>query len=105
MTLDANVPAMHNDELLQHPYCRWLAFLSRSSSAAGALQDRGGDQSSARDLRRNEAAPFVLRENRVMAFKTCGARRNRFLPVVARRVERHSVSDWVMDPDKERSAR
>ena len=68
---DANVPAMHNDEL--YSTLLPVARIPQQVFQRGGQRFKTEEETRAQlgDLRRNEAAPFVLRENRVMAFKTC----------------------------------
>lgn len=51
-------------------------------------------------LRRGEMAPYILRENRVLAFQNMRARNNPFADVVTGTVDRYRLEEWVEDPDR-----
>ena len=53
-------------------------------------------------LRSREMAPFILRENKVLAFQNLRARGNPFAEVVTGRVDRYRLEEWIDDPDRSR---
>ncbi len=51
-------------------------------------------------LRGREMAPFILREDKVVAFQDLRGKGNPFGEVIVGTPERHRIADWLDDPDR-----
>lgn len=74
----------------------------RVFSAAARFKTEPETRAQLDPLRGREAAPFILRGDRLYAFQDLRMRGNPFKPVIAGRVEVHRTADWMEDPDHSR---
>lgn len=74
----------------------------RVFSAAARFKTESEIRAQLAPLRGKEAAPFILRRDRLFAFQDLRLKGNPFKPVISGAVEVHHTTDWLEDPDQSR---
>ncbi len=95
---DSPIPLHRDDRLYSTllPVARMPIYVH---SARSRFKTEPEVQARLGPLRGREMAPFILREEKVLAFQDLGTTGNPFGEVIVGKPERHRIVDWLDDPD------